>query len=68
MIFDILTYIIMAGASVALMRRILLFFNVIKIKKTHAKCTGCAGGCDVQNVKFPTKELMKSYDKFRFRL
>lgn len=68
MIFDILTYIILIGASVALIWRMLLFFNVIRRKNTHSKCSGCSGGCDVQNVKFPTKELMKSYDKYRIRL
>jgi len=68
MIYDLLTYLIVLGALTALARNMLLFFNVIKRKGTSAKCTGCAGGCEIKTMKFPKKELLKSYDQYRLNL
>jgi heterodisulfide reductase subunit C len=68
MIYDVLTYLIILGAAIALGRNVLTFFNVVKQKNKSAKCSGCAGGCDAKTIKFPPKELIKSYDKYRFRL
>jgi len=68
MTYDVLTYLILFGASVALGRNMLLFFNVIKRKGAVTKCAGCSGGCDIKTEKFPKKELLKSYDRYRLQL
>jgi hypothetical protein len=68
MLYDILTYIIILGAIVVFARKVLLFFNLIKRKDTHAQCSGCAGGCEMKTMKFPKKELLRSYDQYRIHL
>lgn len=68
MVYDLLTYLIVFGALAALGRNVLLFFNVLKTKGHKSACSGCAGGCEVKAIKFPKKELLKSYDQYRFRL
>lgn len=51
MIFDIIAYLIVLMAFIALGRNILSFFNLIgKKKKNSAKCSGCTSGCDVKKT------------------
>lgn len=68
MVYDLLTYLIVLGALAALGRNVFLFFNVIKRKGHASACSGCAGSCEVKTLKFPKKELLKSYDQYRLRL
>lgn len=67
MILNAITYIIILGAILAFGRNILLFFNFVKTTKS-SKCAGCSGSCDVKAIKFPSKEELHSYDKYRIRL
>lgn len=51
MIQDIIAYLIIGGASVAFLYRILTFFNLVGRKTTKASgCAGCSGGCEIKHT------------------
>ncbi len=68
MIYDILTYLIIAIATLALGWKFLHFFNFVGKKATGSNCSGCNGSCETSHIKFPKKEALKSYDRYRIRL
>lgn len=69
MILDIIAYLIVLMAFIALGRNILSFFNLIgKKKKNSAKCSGCTSGCDVKKTGLFANYKPQSQNQYKFYL
>lgn len=69
MILDIIAYLIILMAFIALGRNILLFFNVIGKKQTRtAKCSGCSSGCDIKKTGMFGNNKLQTRNQYKFHL
>ena len=69
MILDIIAYLIVLMAFIALGRNILSFFTLIgKKKNISAKCSGCTSGCDVKKTGLFASHKAQSQNQYKFYL
>jgi hypothetical protein len=69
MILDIIAYLIVLLAFIALGRNILSFFNLIGKEETYStKCSGCSSGCDMKKTGPFVNNKQRSQNQYKFYL
>lgn len=69
MILDIIAYLIVLLAFIALGRNILSFFNIIGKKQTYStKCSGCSSGCDMKKAGLLVNNTQRNQNQYKFYL